>query len=77
MGSASTKKNVNFALKLTHGSHDTIHTFKNYFTTMFSIISFQFLAISGIQIDPKFRRKKKFFPNISVMSVLLKLKILR
>ena len=23
-----------------HGSHDTIHTFKNYFTTVFSVFSF-------------------------------------
>ena len=33
------------------GSHDTIHTFKNYFATIFSAISFQFSIISGIQID--------------------------
>jgi len=26
------------------GFHGTIHTFKNYFTTVFSTISFQFLA---------------------------------
>ena len=28
--------------------HSTIHTFKNYFTTVFSVFS----KISGIQIDP-------------------------
>ena len=27
-----------------YGSHDTIHTFKNYFATVFSTINFQFLA---------------------------------
>ena len=26
------------------GSHDTIHTFKNYFTTVFLTINFQFSA---------------------------------
>jgi len=35
------------------GSYNTIHTFKNYFATMFSVISFQFSAISDIQTDPK------------------------
>ena len=31
-------------------SHDTIYTFKNYFITMFSVFSFQFLTtISSIQ----------------------------
>ena len=34
-------------------SHSTIHTFKNYFTTIFSIFNFQFLAISDIQTDLK------------------------
>ena len=32
-----------------NGSHDTIHTFKNYFNTMFSVFS----KISCIQTDPK------------------------
>ena len=32
--------------------HSIIHTFKNYFTTVFSIFSFQFSAISGIQTHP-------------------------
>ena len=40
------------------GSHDTIHTFKNYFVTVFSIISFQFSTISDIQTDPKCVREK-------------------
>ena len=35
------------------GSHGTIYTFKNYFAIVFSTISFQFSAISGIQKDPK------------------------
>ena len=30
-----------------NGSHDTIHTFKNYFVTVFSVFS----KISGIQTD--------------------------
>ena len=29
-------------LFIKNGSHDTIHTFKNYFTTVFSVFSFQF-----------------------------------
>ena len=33
-------------------SHGIIHTFKNYFATMFSLFNFQFSAINGIQIDP-------------------------
>ena len=32
------------------GSHSTIHTFKIYFVTIFSIFSFQ--QISGIQTHP-------------------------
>ena len=32
-----------------NGSHGTIHTFKNYFVTVFLVFSFQFSAISGIQ----------------------------
>ena len=31
-----------------NGSHDTIHTFKNYFATVFSVFS----KINCIQIDP-------------------------
>ena len=33
------------------GSHDTIHTFKNYFATIFSIFNFQFSTITSIQTD--------------------------
>ena len=36
------------------GSHNSIYTFKNYFATVFSIISFQFLA-------------NKWYPNTPVM----------
>ena len=39
-------------------SHSTIHKFKNYFVTVFSAISFQFLAISGIQTESKKKKKK-------------------
>ena len=36
-----------------NGSHNTIYTFKNYFTTVFSVFSFQFsVTISSIQTDP-------------------------
>ena len=36
-----------------NGSHDTIHTFKNYFVILFSVFSFQFFSkISGIQTHP-------------------------
>ena len=38
----------NFFIK--NGSHGTIYTFKNYFTTVFSVFSFS--KISSIQIDP-------------------------
>ena len=34
-----------------NGSHGTIHTFKNYFATIFSVFSFS--KISSIQTDPK------------------------
>ena len=30
--------------------HNSIHTFKNYFVTVFSVISFQFSVISDIKI---------------------------
>ena len=39
------------------GSHNTIDTFKNYFTTVFLVFSFQFLAISDIQIHSKCAKK--------------------
>ena len=38
-----------------NGSHDTIYIFKNYFTTVFSVFSFQFsilITISSIQTYP-------------------------
>ena len=38
----------NFFIK--NGSHSTIHTFKNYFATVFSVFSFQF-------------QQNKFYPN--------------
>ena len=40
---------INFFIK--NGSHSTIHTFKNYFATVFSVFSFS--KISSIQTDPK------------------------
>ena len=39
----------NFFIK--NGSHGTIHTFKNYFVTVFSVFSFS--KISYIQTDPR------------------------
>ena len=49
-GPTSTKSGkINFKTR----SHSTIHTFKNYFATVFSVISFQFSTISGIQIEPQ------------------------
>ena len=41
-----------------NGSHDSIHTFKNYFATVFSFLSFS--KISCIQIDPT------YFENLTV-----------
>ena len=40
---------INFFIK--NGSYGTIHTFKNYFATVFSVFSFS--KISSIQTDPK------------------------
>ena len=40
----------NFFIK--NGSHSTIHTFKNYFVTVFSVFSFS--KINSIQTNPKF-----------------------
>ena len=40
------------------GIHSTIHTFKNYFTIMFSTISFQISTISNIT-DPKNKKEKE------------------
>ena len=39
---------INFFIK--NGSHSTIHTFKNYFATVFSVFSFQF-------------QQNNFYPN--------------
>ena len=44
----------NFFIK--NGSHDTIHIFKNYFGTMFSVFNFQF-------------QQNKFYPNRPLVSV--------
>ena len=40
----------NFFIK--NGSHGTIHTFKNYFVTMFSVFSFQFSVFSNNKLNP-------------------------
>ena len=49
--------NTVYAFKnIKNGSHGIIHTFKNYFATVFSVFSFQFLVltkISYIQMDIK------------------------
>ena len=45
-----------YCFRTVHGSHDTIHTFKNYFATMFLVFSFQFSVsaiINSIQTNPK------------------------
>ena len=49
------------------GSHDTIHTFKNYFVTVFSVFS----KISGIQTHPKeYFLSLKFFPyNLNTLAI--------
>ena len=47
-------------------SNDTIHTFKNYFITILSVFSFQFLiltTINSIQTDPSDERRKSLKPN--------------
>ena len=41
---------VTFFIK--NGSHGTIHTFKNYFVTVFFSFQFQFSVFNGIQTDP-------------------------
>ena len=40
-------------LFIKNGSHGTIHTFKNYFATVFFSFQFQFSVFSCIQTDPK------------------------
>ena len=52
----------NFFIK--NGSHDTIHTFKNYFTTMFSVLIFNF---SKNKINPNGSNKKH--PHYLIMAV--------
>ena len=42
-------------------SHSTIHTFKNYFATMFFNFQFQFSVFSCIQTDPKNNDTKQVF----------------
>ena len=56
-GHTSTKKKTKKKKNKTKRSnksvfHGTIHIFKNYFTTVFLAINFQFLVISGIQVNP-------------------------
>ena len=47
-----TDPQISFFIKffIKNGSHSTIHTFKNYFATVFSVFSFQF-------------QQNKFYPN--------------
>ena len=40
-------------------SHNTTHTFKNYFATVFSAISFQFSTTSNIQTHSKSKIKEE------------------
>ena len=47
----------NFFIK--NESHGIIHTFKNYFATVFSV--FNFSKISSIQMDPKSQKLRKIF----------------
>ena len=48
MGPTSTEYGkINFKI----GSHGIIHTFRNYFATVFLVINFQFLIISDIQTN--------------------------
>ena len=44
-----------YQLFIKNGSHSTIHTFKNYFATVFSVFSFQF-------------QQNKFYPNRPIIS---------
>ena len=55
----------NFFIK--NGSHDTIHTFKNYFATVFSIFSFS--KIISIQTDPnRYRNSRYTWKSVCVSS---------
>ena len=47
-------------------SHSTIHTFKNYFVTMFSVFS----KISGIQTDPYIAKSNCYVYNIFIINLL-------
>ena len=52
---------INFFIK--NESHGTIHTFKNYFTTVFLVFSFS--KISFIQTDHLSKKWVDIFPPIS------------
>ena len=52
----------NFFIK--NGSHSTIHTFKNYFATVFSVFSFS--KISSIQTDPNYTSVIRTFNSFSI-----------
>ena len=59
---------------ITNGSHNTIHTFKNYFATVFSVFSFS--KISFIQIDPmcvEVKNKKQLLNAFFLFYILNKL----
>ena len=49
--------------------HGTIHTFKNYFTIVFSIFSFQFSIISGIQTDPHYLLSKTMLSEMQYLTM--------
>ena len=51
------------------GFHGTIHTFKNYFTTMFSFFSFQFSTISDIQTDPNCLLSKTMLSEMQYLTM--------
>ena len=51
--------------KIKTKSHSTTHTFKNYFATIFSVFSFQFLGISDIQTE----LKKKIYLYMSTLVI--------
>ena len=64
---------VHVLKNIKNGSHGTIHTFKNYFTSVLSVFSFQFLVsttISLIQTDPISSIQTD--PNIIRLLVLFK-----
>ena len=62
------RKKKNFKI----GSHNTIHTFKNYFTTIFSIFS----KINSIQTDLSTTLPSIFMGVITFKSVRMKIKII-